>query len=261
MSRHAAFFDLDKTIIATSSAAAFTRPFFAGGLLSRGDVLRSAYAHFLFMVGGADADQTERMRAQLSALVTGWDVQTVSRIVAETLHEHIDPYVYAEAVDLIASHHGAGRDVVIVSASGTELVEPIAAALGADHAISTRMSVADGLFTGEIDFYAYGENKAVAIGELAAARGYDLASCYAYSDSITDAPMLAAVGHAFAVNPDRNLRRLAAERGWQVLTFARPVTLRPQVRRLAPLAAITALAAIGLIGWAAWRIAGRKPQP
>lgn len=193
----AAFFDLDKTVIATSSASAFSRPFFAGGLISRRAVLRSAYAHFMFMVGGADADQTERMRAHLSALATGWDVSQVSQIIAETLHELIDPYVYSEAVDLIAEHHRAGRDVVIVSASGSELVEPIAAAVGADHMIATRMEVVDGRYTGQIDFYAYGENKALAITELAAKRGYDLAGSYAYSDSITDAPMLGAVGHAF----------------------------------------------------------------
>lgn len=229
--RVAAFFDLDKTIIATSSTAAFTKPFYAGGLISRGAVLRSAYAHFLYLVGSANADQTERMRAHLSALVTGWPVEQVSAIVTETLHEFIDPYVYAEAVELIAEHHAAGQDVVIVSASGSELVKPIAAMLGADHAIATQLEVVDGKYTGQLDFYAYGQHKADAIAVLAAERGYDLDRCYAFSDSITDAPMLELVGHGYAVNPDRALRRLAAERGWGVLTFSRPVALR---RELSP---------------------------
>lgn len=224
--RAAAFFDLDKTIIATSSTAAFAKPFVAGGLLSRRAMLRSAYAHLLYMAGGADATQTERVRAQLSALVAGWDVAQVSAIVAETLHELVDPYVYAEAVALVAEHHAAGRDVVIVSASSSELVEPIAAALGADHVIATRMQVVGGRYTGEIDFYAYGENKAEAMRTLAARRGYDLDASYAYSDSITDAPMLAAVGHAHTVNADRALRRLAEDEGWTNLTFTRPVALR-----------------------------------
>ncbi len=250
--RVAAFFDLDKTVIATSSTAAFSRSFFAGGLITRGDVLRSAYAHFLYTASNADADQTERMRQHLSKLATGWDVAKVEQIVAETLHEHIDPYVYAEAVDLIAEHHAMGHDVVVVSASGTELVEPIAAMLGADHVVATRMAVADGRFTGEIDFYAYGENKATAITELAAARGYDLQRCYAYSDSITDAPMLAAVGHGFAVNPDRTLRRLAAQNGWGTLTFTRPVALRPTIRPTPVLAVVGTLALAGL-AWALWR--------
>ncbi|MCA5892133.1 HAD-IB family hydrolase [Isoptericola sp. NEAU-Y5] len=228
--RVAAFFDLDKTIIATSSSAAFSKPFYAGGLITRGDVLRSAYAHLLFMAGNADADQTERMRKHLSELATGWEVSKVQQIVAETVHELIDPYVYAEAVELIAEHHELGHDVVIVSASGAELVEPIATVLGADHVIATQMSVDDGRYTGEIEFYAYGEQKAEAVRELAAARGYDLDRSYAYSDSVTDAPMLSAVGHGFAVNPDRALRRLAIASGWGVLTFTRPVALRSVLR-------------------------------
>ncbi|WP_069387756.1 HAD family hydrolase [Cellulosimicrobium cellulans] len=256
--RVAAFFDLDKTIIATSSAAAFSRPFFAGGLITRGDVLRSAYAHFLFMVGGADADQTERMRAHLSSLATGWDVATVSRIVAETLHEHIDPVVYAEAVELIEAHHARGHDVVVVSASGSEVVEPIAAVLGADHAISSRMTVEDGRYTGGIDFYAYGENKASAIRELAEREGYDLAASYAYSDSVTDAPMLREVGHAFAVNPDRTLRRLAAELGWGVLTFARPVALRSRLDPTTPALAAVGVTALAVAGWVVWRVWRRR---
>ena len=95
----------------------------------------------------------------------------MSSIVAETLHESIDPTVYAEAVALIEEHHAAGRDVVVVSASGAEVVEPIAAILGADHVIATRMTVVDGRYTGEIDFYAYGENKASAIRDARAGRG------------------------------------------------------------------------------------------
>lgn len=251
----AAFFDLDKTIIATSSATAFSRPFMAGGLLTRRSVVRTAYAQFLYLVGGADEAQTERLRAQLSRMVTGWDVAQVSSIVAETLHESIDPAVYAEAVALIEEHHEAGHDVVIVSASGSEIVEPIAAVLGADHVIATRMGVRDGRYTGDIDFYAYGENKATAIRELAEARGYDLASSYAYSDSITDMPMLAAVGHGFAVNPDRALRRVAAERGWGTLSFSRPVALfslpRPSGRTVVTAAVLVAVGAV--LGWLAWR--------
>lgn len=258
MTRVAAFFDLDKTIIATSASAALSRPFYEGGLVTRGDVLRSAYAHFLFVLGSADADQTERMRKHLSELATGWDVEKVRQIVAETVHEVIDPYVYAEAVDLIAEHHELGHDVVVVSASGAELVEPIAAVLGADHTIATRMLVADGKFTGDMEFYAYGENKAVAIRELAAKHGYDLERCYAYTDSVTDAPMLDAVGHGFAVNPDRTMRRLAAERGWGTLTFTRPVALRTALRPPTPVLAVLGAVAVGVVAVCVWRALRRR---
>jgi HAD superfamily hydrolase (TIGR01490 family) len=230
VSREAAFFDLDKTIIAKSSTLAFSRPFYQGGLINRRTVLRSAYSQFVFLVGGADHDQMERMRQYLSALATGWEVQTVKDIVAETLHHIVDPLVFDEAVQLIEEHHAAGRDVVIVSSSGAEVVEPIGAMLGADRVIATEMVIEDGRYTGEISFYAYAENKAAAIRALAEREGYDLDRSYAYSDSATDQPMLEVVGHPYAVNPDKALRRAATERGWPVLDFHRPVELRKRVR-------------------------------
>ncbi|MBO1753063.1 HAD-IB family hydrolase [Actinotalea sp. BY-33] len=256
--RVAAFFDLDKTIIATSSATAFSRPFYAGGLITRRDVLRTAYAQFLFLLGGADADQTERLRAHLSAMVTGWDVAQVSAIVAETLHLHIEPTVYAEAVALIDEHHAAGHDVVVVSASGSEVVGPIAALLGADHVVASRMEVRDGLYTGEIAFYAYGENKATAVRELAEAEGYDLTRCHAYSDSITDVPMLEAVGNAAVVNPDRGLRRVAVEHGWEVLSFERPVTLGS---RLPPPSRTLPVLGLVLVGTVVGLLLARRRRP
>src|SRR6476619_1512320 len=193
--RPAAFFDLDKTIIAKSSTLAFSKPFQAGGLISRRAVLRSAYAQFVYHVGGADHDQMEKMRQFLSALSAGWDVQTVRDIVAETLHNVVDPLVFEEAVSLIEEHHLAGRDVIIVSASGSEVVEPIGEMLGADRVVATRMEIEDGKYTGGIEYYAYAEEKARAIRELAEEVGYDLDHSFAYSDSVTDVPMLEAVGH------------------------------------------------------------------
>ncbi len=242
--RPAAFFDLDKTIIARSSALAFSRPFYEGGLINRRSVLRSGYAQFVYLVGGADHDQMERMRRYLSEQAAGWHVQTVKDIVAETLHHIVDPLVYDEAVNLIEQHHLAGHDVVIVSTSGLEVVGPIGEMLGADRVIATRMVQQDGRYTGEIEFYAYSANKAAAMIELAEQEGYDLAASYAYSDSSTDIPMLEAVGHPYAVNPDRALRKTAHERGWEILDFVRPVQLRRRVP-LEPRTATLAAVAVG----------------
>jgi HAD superfamily hydrolase (TIGR01490 family) len=242
--RTAAFFDLDKTIIARSSTLAFSRSFYQGGLINRRAVLRSAYAQFVYLVGGADHDQMERMRAYLSSMCAGWDVQQVKDIVSETLHELIDPIIYDEAATLIEEHHLAGRDVVIVSSSGSEVVAPIGEMLGADRVVATRMVVEDGRYTGDIDFYAYAENKASAVRELAEAEGYDLSGSYAYSDSATDLPMLEEVGHPFAVNPDRALRREALARDWPVLVFTKPVRLRDRFSgvTLPPTSALAAVA-------------------
>jgi HAD superfamily hydrolase (TIGR01490 family) len=248
--RTAAFFDLDKTIIAKSSTLAFSKPFFNQGLLNRRAVLKSSYAQFIFLLSGADHDQMDRMRTHMTNMCTGWDVEQVKSIVNETLHDIVTPLVFAEAADLIAAHKLCGRDVVVVSASGEEIVAPIARALGATHAMATRMVTEDGKYTGEVAFYCYGEGKVQAIRELAAREGYPLEHCYAYSDSITDLPMLEAVGHPSVVNPDRGLRREASERGWPVLSFSRPVSLRDRIPAPSG-AAIATSAAVGISALAA----------
>jgi HAD superfamily hydrolase (TIGR01490 family) len=242
----AAFFDLDKTIIAKSSTLAFSKPFFQSGLLNRRTVLRSAYAQFVFALSGADEDQMERMRAFITSMCAGWNAQQVRDVVTEALHESIDPLVYDEAVRLIDEHKAAGRAVVIVSASGEELVAPIAAMLGADLMVATQMVVEDGRYTGEIAHYVYGPAKADAIRDLATARGYDLEQSYAYSDSITDVPMLEIVGHPTAVNPDRGLRKVATEREWPIVAFNNAVPLRQRIAGLRPTPATTTVTLLGL---------------
>jgi HAD superfamily hydrolase (TIGR01490 family) len=261
MTRTAAFFDLDKTIIAKSSTLAFGRPFYQGGLVNRRHVLRSTYAQFVYLLGGADEDRMDRMRDYLATLSAGWDAEQVRAIVDETLHDIVTPIVYDEAVDLIESHQSAGRDVIIISSSGVEIVEGIGAMLGVDRSVGTRTVIEDGRYTGEIEFYAYGANKAVAMAELAREHGYDLAGSYAYTDSITDLPMLEAVGHPHVVNPDKALRKVALEREWPILEFARPVSLRSRMRPMgAPrhFAAAVVIAVVGgVLGWA-WLSARRR---
>jgi HAD superfamily hydrolase (TIGR01490 family) len=249
----AAFFDLDKTIIAKSSAFVFSRAFFQEGLINRRAVLKSAYAQFIYLLAGADTEQMERMRAHITAQCTGWDVGQVTAIVEETLHDVVDPLVYAEATELIAAHRQRGEDIVVVSASGTEIVQPIAKMIGATHTVATRMVTHNGRYTGDVEFYCAGDNKALAARQLAQQQGYDLTRCHAYSDSISDLPLLEAVGHPAAVNPDRALRREAQQRGWPVLTFSKPVSLRTRIPAPsgAQIAAAVGLGAAAAAG-AAW---------
>jgi phosphoserine phosphatase len=147
--------------------------------------------------------------------------------------------------------------VVIVSASGTEVVEPIGAMLGADIVVATRLEEVEGRYTGEIDFYAYAEEKARAIRELAAERGNDLTESFGYSDSITDVPMLEAVGHPHAVNPDKELRRVAAEHGWPVLVFTKPVALQTRVP-VRPTIAALALSGVAVGAGVLWATRRKK---
>jgi HAD superfamily hydrolase (TIGR01490 family) len=216
----AAFFDLDKTIISRSSTLAFAPSFYRHGLINRAQAVRGAFAQLVFRLGGADHQQMERIKDQITRLCSGWSVERVTEIVMTHLAETIGPLVYPDARGLLDAHKEAGRDVFIVSTSGQEMVGPIGAMLGASGIIATQMRHAEGRYTGEMEFYAYGEGKASRIRQLARERGYDLDDCFAYSDSVTDLPMLETVGHPHAVNPDRQLRKVAAARGWPVLAFA-----------------------------------------
>ena len=246
MDRSAAFFDLDKTVIATSSALAFGRPFYRDGLISRRDVIKGAYAQLMYRLGGADEQAMARTRDYVAHLCAGWRVEQVQQIVRETLEELIQPYVYAEAAALIEQHRAAGRDVVLVSASGDEMVRPIGELLGITEIIATRMVVADGRYTGAVDFYAAGPNKVAAVHALAAERHYDLEASYAYSDSITDAQLLATVGRPTAVNPDRALRRIALERGWPMVEFRHPIPLSRRLRDRPAVPVAAAALGVGL---------------
>jgi HAD superfamily hydrolase (TIGR01490 family) len=145
-------------------------------------------------------------------------------LVAETINEVIEPLIYEEALDLIDYHLAQGDEVWLVSMAPAEIVEPFAELLGITGAISSRAKLDEqGKFTGEMEFFAQGENKAVAIRELAQQRDIDLNESFAYSDSETDIPMLECVGHAHAVNPDRQLAKVAHENQWPLLSFTHPV--------------------------------------
>jgi HAD superfamily hydrolase (TIGR01490 family) len=220
----AAFFDLDKTVIAKSSMVAFGPEFHARGLLHRRTLVWAVLSQVMFMRFGADDEKLDKIRESVLQITKGWDHQEVKRLVAETINEVIEPLIYEEALDLIDYHLAQGDEVFLVSMSPAEIVEPFAELLGITGAISSRATLDDqGKFTGEMEFFAQGENKAVAIRALAQERAIDLSESFAYSDSETDIPMLESVGHAYAVNPDRQLAKVAHERQWPLLSFTHAV--------------------------------------
>jgi HAD superfamily hydrolase (TIGR01490 family) len=235
MGTEAAFFDLDKTVIAKASMVAFSGSLHRAGLVSRRMLVRAAWGQLIYSQFGASPAKMERMRQSVLRLTRGWEQAEISAIVRDTLVEVIEPIVYDEALDLIRSHQAAGRKVFIVSTSPEEIVAPLAQYLGVDEAIATRAELDDhGRYTGEVELYCYGPNKAQAMKAAAERDGIDLTSSYAYSDSATDIPMLEVVGHPFAVNPDRELARTAAAQGWEVLRFSNRVPLRERVPMPAP---------------------------
>lgn len=252
----AAFFDLDKTVIAKSSTLAFTGKLYKAGMLGRRALLRAGIGQLMFMIFGADEAQLAKARDAMLELTKGWDKAEIEALVRETLEEVVAPLVYAEALFLIDEHIREGRRVYIVSASPEEIVRPLSEYIGITDVIATQARVdKHGRYTGEVETSAYGPAKAEAVEKVAAAEGISLADSYAYSDSATDLPLLELVGNPHAVNPDKELRDVAEERGWPILDFRRQVSLADRVMRPVPLISGATVAGVAgaLIVWALLR--------
>lgn len=247
MSKSAAFFDLDKTIISRSSLLAFTKPFNQAGLISRKRMVKNFIDQYFFSNSGANHAQMEKMRQTLTSMVAGWDVEATKAVINDSLHSAINPMIYDEAAELIEGHIRDGRDVIIVSTSGREIVEPIGRMLGATDVIATEMEVTDGKYTGKVAYYAYAERKAEAVRAIAEKNNYDLQKCFAYSDSSTDIPLLSIVGFPCVVNPDRGLRAHAEANNWPILHFTRPVPLKQRFAKIPPKPALAAAIGLGAL--------------
>jgi HAD superfamily hydrolase (TIGR01490 family) len=254
MSRAAAFFDLDKTLMAGSSGMQFARVATRHGIVSRRLLASWGVEHLRYRLRGTTDERTAEVLRVARDLISGVPARSLERMNPEVMAA-ILPRVYPQMLDEVYGHQDAGRATFIVSAAGNGVVEPLAAVLGMDGGIGTRYEVGgDGAFTGRFDGpFVYGPGKVEAMEAFAAAHGIDLAASYAYSDSISDLPMLRAVGNPVVVNPDPPLAEIARAEGWQTMRFEQ------LGRRLVALA-VTLLATVG--GFGASRIAARrKPAP
>ena len=244
----AAFFDLDKTVIAKSSTLAFGKPFYKAGFFGKRTLMKMGFGQLMYVLFGADEDALRRARDQMLELTEGWHRAEIEQLVDETLDEIADPLVYAEALTLIEQHKQEGRRVYLVSASPEQIVRPIGRHIGVPDIIATRIKTdAAGFFLAEIDQYVMGPGKSEAIVALAEQEDIDLAESYAYSDSVTDLPMMEIVGHPVAVNPEKELRKIAEERDWPILEFQRPVAMEPIIPRPSPIAGIAFVASLGAL--------------
>ncbi len=243
----AAFFDVDRTLISGASALRMAQPFRKGGLVTRRQQLRAALNQVAFSLIGADDTGIERFAAGVRDMIAGWDQMHMRRVIDAELDRRVRPTVYREAVDRVAMHHQQGQQVYAVSATIIDIIEPLAAMLGLDGAIGSELEVAAGVLTGEIAEHCHGEHKAARLTAFAAQHGIDLSISSAYSDSISDEPFLRAVGRPYAVNPDKELRKLAEAEGWGVLTFRQQMQVPLHRRRSthASVALVLAAAAVG----------------
>jgi HAD superfamily hydrolase (TIGR01490 family) len=220
LSASAAFFDLDRTVIRRSSALALAPAFRRHGLISRLDLAKSAFWQVLFVLRGASAERVRAAAEDGMRILDGFSVEDMRRLVGDAMEPVLRPLVYDEPLHLLRRHRERGEKAYIVSATLQEIVELVAADLGFDGAIGSTCEIVDGVYTGRSLRAAHGIGKAVALRALARDEGIDLAASTAYSDSYSDVPFLEAVGYPVAANPDRKLRRIARERGWEIVRFA-----------------------------------------
>jgi HAD superfamily hydrolase (TIGR01490 family) len=240
--RGAAFFDLDRTLMAGSSAFQFGRAAYKAGLVSRRRLAADAWENLLFRLRGSTDSGTDALRVRVSELLTGVRVRDLQRLAPDVL-AGVLPRLYPRMLRIAYEHQDAGRPVFICTAASQEMAELMAIVLTFDGAVGSVSEVVDGHYTGRAGGpFTYREGKAEAIRDLARREDIDLGASYAYSDSESDLPMLRAVGHPVAVNPDATLARVAREEGWEVLRFDR------LGRRLRVAGAALMAAAIGGVG-------------
>jgi HAD superfamily hydrolase (TIGR01490 family) len=248
--RPAAFFDLDRTLMAGSSGMHFARAAYRSGMVSRARLARWGMEHVRFRLRGSTDARTSQVLSQVKELLAGVPERDIERMGPDLL-AGVLPRIYPKMLEEVRAHQDAGRPTFIVSAAGNGLVEMLARVLGMDGGIGTRYEVdGDGLLTGRIvEPFVYREGKVAAMKRFADEHDIDLAASQAYSDSASDLPMLRAVGNPVAVNPDSELARIAAEEGWRIMRFER------LGRRLAIGGATVAAAASGTL------LATRRKQP
>jgi HAD superfamily hydrolase (TIGR01490 family) len=251
--RGAAFFDLDKTLMAGSSGMQFARIAARHGIVGRRQLASWAVEHMRYRLRGTTDARTAEVLRVARELIAGVPVRSLERMNPEVMAA-ILPRIYPQMLEEVHAHQDAGRATFIVSAAGNGVVESLAAVLGMEGGIGTSYEVGDdGAFSGRFDGpFVYGPGKVEAMESFAAEHGIDLAASYAYSDSLSDLPMLRAVGNPVAVNPDPPLAEIARAEDWQTMRFER------LGRRLVALA-VTVLATVG--GFGASRIAARRRPP
>src|SRR5262245_11566073 len=220
--RAAAFFDLDKTLMAGSSGMVFARVANRRGFVPRGQLAKWGLDHLRYRLRGSSDEQTNAVLDVAKRVFAEIPERDVERMAPEVL-AGILPRIYPQMLDEVHRHQDDGRATFIVRAAGNDLVKALAAVLGMEGGIGTSWEVGpDGKFTGEMDGpFVYGKGKVEAMRRFAEKHDIDLSESWAYSDSVSDLPMLRSAGHAVVVNPDGPLLEIARQEGWQVMRFER----------------------------------------
>ncbi len=245
----AAFFDLDKTLMAGSSGIFFARAAYETGMISRGRLVRDVYENVRFRLKGSTDDRADDVRKRVGEMIAGVRVRDLERLSPRVL-AGVLPRLYPQMLERAYAHQDAGLPVYILTAASQEMADLLARVLAFDGGLGSRSEIVDGRYTGRpAGPFNYREGKVLSMRELTEREGISLELSYAYSDSESDLPMLRAVRHAVVVNPDAMLRRIATEEGWEVIELDR---LGRRLKMLAALGAGTVAASLS------WRLLARS---
>ena len=229
----AAFFDLDGTLIPGSANIPLAKAAFRAGFVKKRELARDLARNLSFMLIGASDDRSAEVRDRILLGVKGRLASEIEGLADDFVDDLVATMEPALQV-VLDEHRAAGHDLVLVSASPTEIVQRFAVATGMDYGRGTTAERdSDGRYSGRlVGPFCYREGKAEVLRALAAEHGYDMAESFAYSDSVSDEPMMRAVGHPVAVNPDNALRTMALEGGWTILETGRLRAHFEPVRRV-----------------------------
>lgn len=242
--KRAAFFDVDNTLIRGSALYFLGRGMYQRGFFTKADISRFVLANVRFRISGKEKPE-EMIRLQNAAtnFIAGHKASDIAMLALEVYDEHVSPALWQGTIDIAQTHLSNDEEVWLVTAASQEMAQVISQKLGFTGALGTRAEVKDGIYTGElIGQLLHGTAKVAAIKHLADERGFELAQCYAYSDSHNDLPLLLAVGHPSAINPDAALRMRALRESWPIHDFRRAQTLN---RVVGPV--VSWIAALGVL--------------
>ncbi len=216
----AAFFDVDNTVVRGASAFHIARGLWQRDYFSLKDILKFGYEQATYVLFGESQEQMTRLREHGLGIIKGWSVAEMTAVGEEIYDELLASRVYPGTKAIIEEHLAQGHEVWLVTASPIEIGRMISRRIGATGALGTVAENVDGYYTGRLlGNFLHGPRKAVEVRELADKRHIDLASSFAYGDSLNDTSMLEVVGHPCAINPDPKMRKQAQQRGWPIREF------------------------------------------
>lgn len=259
MSRDAAVFDLDRTLLVGASGPVIANALRQAGILGPQSIPGEGLVYRVFDLIG-ETRPSMILTRQAARAAAGWNrdaVRAAGEAAADVLAEAVAPF----ARQVIERHRSEGRKLVMATTTPLDLIEPLGQRLGFDAVLATRYRAVDGVYVGEIDGeFVWGRGKLRAVQEWASGESVDLAASFAYSDSYYDVPLLSGVGFPHAVNPDPRLYLYAVARRWPVLHLDVPPGV-PKVAGVEPQRVALQLVRSELMPYVRFDLAGIENIP